>query len=170
MGDRFLITDSQSWKFILDSSALIEMLARERSDDQTTGRRRLQPGKLTQLARTGAVWVTSAVADEVLEKSDIIADWVKDNRSLTQPPITPDPTQQHPFVYERTNHLPDFQNSVADMEGLCTALAFNRLDTSQAKAAIVVRDDQYEAACFVLGVTVLSPAAFVLMVASQPLP
>ena len=146
------------------------MLARERSDDQTTGRRRLQPGKLTQLARTGAVWVTSAVADEVLKKSDIIADWVKDNRNCAQPPITPDPTQQHPFVYERTDHLPDFQNSVADVEGLCTALAFNSQESSHEKAAIVVRDDQYEAACFAMGVTALSPSAFVLTFANQPLP
>lgn len=56
------------------------------------------------------------------------------------------------------------------MEGLCSAVAFNDEALGNQKAAIVVRDDQYEAACFAMGVTALSPSAFVLTFANQPLP
>lgn len=79
------MTDSQSWKFILDASALIEMLGAKRPNDPPTGRRRMQPEKLTQLARNQLIWVTPAVAEEVLTRSDVIAEWVRDNRKLTQP-------------------------------------------------------------------------------------
>lgn len=165
-----MTTDPQSWKFILDASALIEMLGEKRPNDPPTGRRRMQPGKLTQLARHHLLWVTPAVAEEVLGRSDVIAEWVNNNRNLTQPPAIPDADLRYRSVSGRTNHLPDVQNSVADMEGLCTASAFNDRDDGHEKAAIVVRDDQYEAACFAVGVTALSPAAFVLTFASQPLP
>lgn len=164
-----MMTESQSWKFILDASALIEMLGTKRSSDQSTGRRRVQPGKLTQLARNGLVWVTTAVAEEVLSRSDVIADLVNETRGLTQPSAVPDTTTWYGTVTARTNHLPSFQNSVADMEGVCTALAFNDQSPPHEKAAIVVRGDQYEAACFTMGVTALSPAVFVLNYCSLPI-
>lgn len=160
----------QRWKFILDASALIEMLGAKRPNDPPTGRRRMQPEKLRQLARNQLLWVTPAVAEEVLSRSDVIADWVKNNRSVTQPPAIPDSTQRYRSVSACINHLPSVQNSAADMEGLCTAATFNDEAIGNQKAAIVVRDDQYEAACFAVGVAALSPAAFVLTFASQPLP
>lgn len=164
------MTDSQSWKFILDASALIEMLGAKRPNDPPTGRRRMQPGKLTQLARNQLIWVTPAVAEEVLTRSDVIAEWVRDNRKLTQPTDPLDAALRYRSVSERTNHLPSVQNSAADMEGLCSAVAFNDEALGNQKVAIVVRDDQYEAACFAMGVTALSPSAFVLTFANQPLP
>lgn len=163
----------EHWRFLFDSSALIELLGGKQPSDRQAGRRRMQPEKLTQLAKNNLVWVIQEAIDETAKGSDVAAEWVRANRKLTQPNLFGNWEPRRDPVLELTSHLPGFQRSPSDMAGLCTALAFNenaRNNGDQTRLSIVVRDDQYEAACFAAGVTAIRPAVYALTFASLNLP
>ena len=173
MGVSRLTLPWKHWRFLLDASAIIELLGPVQSSDHQVGRHRMQPAKLTQLARNGLVWVVQEAIDETAKGSDVAAEWVRANRKLTQPDLFGNWEPRQDPVLELTSHLPGFQRSPSDMAGLCTALSFNenaRTNGDQTRLSIVVRDDQYEAACFASGVTAITPAAYVLTFASLKLP
>ena len=115
----------------------------------------------------------SVFQDEIAKREDAVARWVRANRRLVQPDQIPRWKQHQDSVIKSTSHIPAFQRSPSDMAGLCTALAFNDRARSQGfptRLSVVVRDDQYEAACFATGITAISPAAFVLTGAGLNLP
>lgn len=150
----------ESTRFIFDASGLLSVLEPRFG----TSRRTLPGRKLSQMAELGMVIVPHLAASEAGALSTKTKHWLDRNARYTEVPEDLQHSAYAPTVKMQAESLPGFLASRADVEGASVALAMaDDAPDPQSSVTnfIVVQDVAYEAACILLGLATVSPAAFV---------
>ena len=151
--------------FLLDASGIISVLSGPGPS--------LPPSKLNQLARLKLLRMPDGAYLEARVKDSKAKRWVEANIDLVVLPETPSIIRHLSAVRAKCTALKGFLGSLADVMVVCTALELNEQERRTGtgfRHVVVARDGQLEAACFLMGIDRISPAAFVQVFASTPLP